>query len=114
MPPFGDGVHVQIVASVSPPLNGYSYANLSWSKGGVREPFDREKLLRSMQIALRKRAVDIESLENTVNGIVRVLETRGESEVLVSEIGEKVMAALKKLDSVAYGDLPLSIVILMR
>lgn len=71
-------------------------------KDGVRAPFDREKLLRSMQIALRKRAIGIETLENTVNTIVRTLETRGESEVPVREIGEMVMTALKKLDSVGY------------
>ena len=67
-----------------------------------REPFDRDKLLRSMQIALRKRPVDPERLEQAVNGIVRRLETSGESEVKSKLIGEMVMDALATLDQVAY------------
>ncbi len=69
---------------------------------GQREPFDREKLLRSMQVSLRKRPVDSERLERVVNGIVRRLESSGESEVPTAAIGEAVMDALATLDKVAY------------
>ncbi|HVI89173.1 MAG TPA: transcriptional regulator NrdR [Dongiaceae bacterium] len=69
---------------------------------GQREPFDREKLLRSMQVSLRKRPVDSERLERVVNGIVRRLESSGESEIPTSVIGEAVMDALGSLDKVAY------------
>ena len=69
---------------------------------GQREPFDREKLLGSMQISLRKRPVDADRLERVVNGIVRRLESSGESEIPTSVIGEAVMDALGTLDKVAY------------
>jgi transcriptional repressor NrdR len=69
---------------------------------GQREPFDREKLLSSMQISLRKRPVDADRLERVVNGIVRRLESSGESEIPTSVIGEAVMDALGTLDKVAY------------
>lgn len=69
---------------------------------GQREPFDRDKLLRSMQISLRKRPVDAERLERVVNGIVRRLESSGENEIPSSTIGEVVMDALVSLDKVAY------------
>lgn len=69
---------------------------------GKREPFDREKLLRSMTIALRKRPVDRDRLERVVNGLVRRLESSGESDVPASLIGELVMDALASLDQVAY------------
>jgi transcriptional repressor NrdR len=69
---------------------------------GQREPFDRDKLLGSMQISLRKRPVDAERLERVVNGIVRRLESSGESEIPTSVIGEAVMDALGSLDKVAY------------
>ncbi len=71
-------------------------------KGGQREPFDREKLARSMMIALRKRPVDPDRLERVVNGIVRRLESSGESEIRAETIGELVMEALATLDQVAY------------
>jgi transcriptional repressor NrdR len=69
---------------------------------GQREPFDRDKLLRSMQIALRKRPVDAERLDRVVNGIVRRLESAGESEIPSPLIGQMVMDALAGLDPVAY------------
>ncbi|MFT6580308.1 MAG: transcriptional regulator NrdR [Alphaproteobacteria bacterium] len=69
---------------------------------GQREPFDREKLLRSMRIALRKRPVEEERVERVVNGIVRRLESSGESEIKVDSIGELIMEALATLDQVAY------------
>jgi len=69
---------------------------------GQREPFDRDKLARSMQVALRKRPVDADRLERVVNGIVRRLESSGESDVPTKVIGEMVMDALNSLDQVAY------------
>lgn len=69
---------------------------------GQREPFDREKLMRSMTIALRKRPVEPERIERVVNSIVRQLESSGESEIRSQTIGELVMDALAKLDQVAY------------
>jgi transcriptional repressor NrdR len=69
---------------------------------GKREPFDRDKVLRSMQIALRKRPVDADNLERVVNGIVRKLESTGENEVHSHLIGQEVMTALAKIDQVAY------------
>jgi len=69
---------------------------------GQREPFDRDKIMRSMQIALRKRPVDSDRLERVVNGIVRRLESSGESEIPSKVVGEMVMDALKSLDQVAF------------
>ncbi len=69
---------------------------------GKRESFDREKLLRSMQIALRKRQIDSERLERVVNGIVRNLESSGESDIPSKTLGSLIMDALKTLDPVAY------------
>jgi transcriptional repressor NrdR len=69
---------------------------------GRREPFGREKLLRSLRLALQKRPVDGETIERTANGIVRVLEQSGESDITTKFIGEKAMAELAKLDPVAY------------
>jgi transcriptional repressor NrdR len=69
---------------------------------GRREPFDREKLARSIRIALRKRPVDADRIERVVNGIQRRLETEGEQEITSHQIGEAVMEVLKELDQVAY------------
>ncbi len=69
---------------------------------GQRETFDRDKLLRSMTIALRKRPVDQDRIERIVNGIVRRLESSGESEIPSKWIGELIMDALGTLDPVAY------------
>ena len=71
-------------------------------KNNQREPFDRDKLARSMMIALRKRPVEPERMERVVNGIVRRLESSGESEIKVDAIGALVMEALAPLDQVAY------------
>jgi transcriptional repressor NrdR len=71
-------------------------------KTGRRVPFDRDKLARSFEIALRKRPVDSERVERMVTGIVRQLESQGESEIQSDRIGELVMEGLKSLDSVAY------------
>jgi transcriptional repressor NrdR len=67
-----------------------------------RQMFDREKITRSMQIASRKRPVDIEQIEKSVNAIVRQLESMGESEIPSPQIGELVMRALARLDQVGY------------
>lgn len=69
---------------------------------GKREPFDRDKLARSMHIALRKRPVDPDRIERVVNGIVRRLESLGENEIPSTTVGELVMDALATLDQVAY------------
>jgi transcriptional repressor NrdR len=69
---------------------------------GQRETFDRDKLARSMTIALRKRPVDPERVERVINGIVRRLESSGESEIPSKMIGELIMDALSSLDPVAY------------
>jgi transcriptional repressor NrdR len=71
-------------------------------RNGRRVPFDRDKLLRSVQIALRKRPVEPERIEQVVSRIVRELETMGEAEVSSETIGELVMDNLRRLDDVAY------------
>ena len=70
--------------------------------GGLKEPFDRDKLLRSVTIACRKRPIDPARIDRLVSAIQRDLETQGEVEVPTDDIGARVMAALKGLDSVAY------------
>lgn len=67
-----------------------------------REPFDRDKLIRSVSLACRKRPIDANQVEKLVSGIQRQLETLGETEVPTKRIGEMVMEGLKHLDSVAY------------
>src|SRR5262245_21684155 len=71
-------------------------------RNGRRVPFDRDKLARSVEIALRKRSVDPERVERMVSNIVRELESLGESEVTSETIGEIVMEHLRDLDDVAY------------
>ncbi len=71
-------------------------------KGGKREPFEREKLERSIIIACRKRPVDPARIERLVSAIQRQLETQGETEVEADTIGQLVMDGLKALDPVAY------------
>jgi len=71
-------------------------------RSGRRSPFDREKLARSIAIALRKRPVDPERVERMVSGIVRQLESMGETELASNVVGEMVMKALKSLDEVGY------------
>jgi transcriptional repressor NrdR len=71
-------------------------------RSGRRMPFDRDKLMRSVQIALRKRPVDPERVERMVSGIVRRLENMGENDIQSETIGRLVMEALKGLDDVAY------------
>lgn len=71
-------------------------------KNGQREPFERDKLARSIQIALRKRPVEGERVERAINSIVRQLESSGETEIKSDMIGELVMEMLSTLDPVAY------------
>ncbi|MFP6707735.1 MAG: transcriptional regulator NrdR [Alphaproteobacteria bacterium] len=71
-------------------------------KNGQRVPFERDKLIRSIQLACRKRPVDEERVERVVNGIQRRLESSGESEIRSDAVGELVMEALSNLDPVAY------------
>ena len=70
--------------------------------GERREPFDREKLLRSVEIAARKRPIEPARLERLVSGVQRQLETSGDTEIRSARIGELVMEGLKGLDPVAY------------
>lgn len=69
---------------------------------GRRVAFDRDKLARSIRVALNKRPVEEERQERIVNGIVRKLEASGDSEIKSDQIGEAVMDALKAVDAVAY------------
>ncbi len=71
-------------------------------RSGRRVPFDRDKLARSVQIALRKRPVDPEHVDRLLSGLVRKLESQGENEVSSQAVGELVMETLRKLDPVAY------------
>ena len=71
-------------------------------RSGRRTPFDRDKLIRSISIATRKRPIDAERIERMVNGIVRQLESQGETELPSSAVGDAIMKALKSLDDVAY------------
>lgn len=69
---------------------------------GRRVAFDRDKLARSVRIALRKRPVDDDRIERIVNGLVRKLEASGEAEISSKQVGELVMVTLKEVDEVAY------------
>jgi transcriptional repressor NrdR len=71
-------------------------------KSGRRAPFDRDKVQRSVEVALRKRPVASDRVERLVSGLVRQLESQGESDIPTERIGELVMEALKGLDDVAY------------
>jgi transcriptional repressor NrdR len=71
-------------------------------KNGKRAPFERDKLARSMQVALRKRPVEAERVERVVNSIVRRLESMGESDIPSDLVGQMVMDALGSLDPVGY------------
>ncbi|WP_337189260.1 transcriptional regulator NrdR [Phenylobacterium sp.] len=71
-------------------------------RSGRRAPFDRDKLARSLSVALRKRPVEPERVERMISTIVRQLESMGETELASSTIGELIMKHLKQLDDVAY------------
>ena len=69
---------------------------------GQKETFDRDKMYRSLSLALRKRNIETEKIEKIVNAIVRKMENSGEGEVNTSSIGQYIMDALLMLDQVAY------------
>ncbi|MCL2474231.1 MAG: transcriptional regulator NrdR [Alphaproteobacteria bacterium] len=71
-------------------------------KDGEKEVFDRDKLQRSMKVALRKRPIEDEVIEKVTNIIVRELEALGEGEISTTTIGEHALSNLRKLDTVAY------------
>lgn len=71
-------------------------------RSGRKVPFDRDKLLKSVDVALRKRPIEGDRVERMVSGIVRQLESSGETEIMSSVIGEYVMEALRGVDPVAY------------
>ena len=70
--------------------------------GGRKQPFDRDKLIKSMQVALQKRPATLEDIESSANHIVRQLESQGEAEITSDQIGELVMKALIDIDMVGY------------
>jgi len=71
-------------------------------RNGRRVPFDRDKLMRSLQVALRKRPIEPDRIEQMVSKIVRELESQGEAEISSETVGEMVMEHLRVLDDVAY------------
>ena len=71
-------------------------------RNGKKIPFERDKLLKSMLMALRKRQTEDDAVERAVNGIVRQLESYGENDIQSKLIGELVMNALAEIDNVAY------------
>ncbi|MXU65242.1 transcriptional regulator NrdR [Oceanomicrobium pacificus] len=71
-------------------------------KNGKREPFDRDKLERSIRIALQKRPVEVERIDQMISGIVRRLESMGDTDVASDKIGQIVMETLARIDTVAY------------
>ena len=71
-------------------------------KSGKKAPFDRDKLERSVQIALSKRPVERDRVDRMISGIVRRVESLGETEISSDVIGEIVMEGLQSIDSVAY------------
>lgn len=70
--------------------------------GGRKQPFDRDKIIKSMQIALQKRPVEIEEIEKAASVIVRKLESKGEQEITSDAIGAAVMETLKDVDAIGY------------
>lgn len=71
-------------------------------RNGRRAPFDRDKLERSVSIALRKRPIEPERIDRMISGMVRRLESMGETDIPAETIGQLVMDGLENLDSVAY------------
>ena len=71
-------------------------------RNGKKIPFDRDKLMKSMLMALRKRQINDDDIDRAANGIVRQLESNGDSDVQSKLIGELVMNALAEIDNVAY------------
>ena len=85
------------------PSSESSFARLWFSSGdGKKSLFEREKLTRSVQIALRKRPVEADQIDQLVSGIVRQVEASGDAEISSSQVGAMVMTALKGIDPVGY------------
>ena len=79
------------------------FQELTVIKGnGKREPFDRDKISKSIRIATRKRPIDIDRIEQMITGIVRRLESLGETDIPSDKVGEIVMETLARIDTVAY------------
>ena len=101
-----DDLHIRRLIAIYLRDAGFEVTEAATGEEGLqiaqREPFDRDKLARSVEIALRKRNVEPERIEQTVSKIVQELEALGESEVSHETIGETVMAHLRDLDDVAY------------
>ena len=96
-------VLAQIVGAAFTTFERIQLRELTVVKGnGSKEPFDRDKIARSVQIATRKLGVDLEKVERTSSAIVRQLESSGETEIPTRAIGAKVMDALMSLHPVAY------------
>ena len=95
--------YVQVVALVLLLFERIQLRDLSVIKrNGKKIPFDRDKLMKSMMMALRKRQINDDDIERAVNGIVRQLESNGDTDVQSNLIGELVMNALAEIDNVAY------------
>ncbi|EJF89952.1 transcriptional regulator NrdR [Bartonella melophagi] len=73
-----------------------------FKKSGRREPFDRDKLIRSVNVAVRKRNIDPDHIEQAISGIVRQIENLGDPEIASEKIGHLVMEWLKSIDDIAY------------
>jgi Predicted transcriptional regulator, consists of a Zn-ribbon and ATP-cone domains len=71
-------------------------------RSGRRIVFDRDKLMRSVKIVIRKRDIDVEKIERMVIGIICKLERRGESDIFFKLIGSLIMVGLRELDMVGY------------
>ncbi|MEM0898379.1 MAG: transcriptional regulator NrdR [Pseudomonadota bacterium] len=71
-------------------------------RNGRKVPFDRDKLARSFEVALRKRPIEQDRVERAVSGIVRQLEASGEQDIQADDVGNLVLEALKGMDDVAY------------
>ena len=78
------------------------YAITVIKTNGDKEPFERDKLSRSIYTAVRKRPMQREQIERVVNALIRKIETFGEAEISTKTIGEYVLSSLKELDEVAY------------
>jgi len=98
----GAGAFARIAPPASRPSNAYLRELTVIKKHGQREPFDRDKLARSIYIALRKRPVEPDRVERIINSLVRQLESSGETDIPSDVIGGLVMEALASLDQVAY------------
>jgi transcriptional repressor NrdR len=103
MLPFGGADFARRAVDGSPPTSACNCA-IWWSlkSNGRREDFDRTKLERSIRIALQKRPVEPERMDQMISGIVRRLESMGDTDIPSTSIGEIVMESLARIDTVAF------------